>query len=221
MKPTAKRLLYGLFVFLFLSKMLFHAAAQSALFPLSVGAVWTYEATDGNETWESEVKITGKENVNGAPCFVLEAARKGKEARGQTYITIGSKGAYVVKIKGENSMTGKFDDAIKSPIPLLQFPLKKGKKWEWSGSFKILVKEITFKTQSEVLGEEKIKVPAGTFDAFKVKTQRYFAGKLGGEETRWYAPGTGMVKSVNHSKKLFGFGKDRTVTQVLKKFKKD
>lgn len=194
--------------------------AQVNLFPLAVGATWLYDATDGDKKWEMSVEISGKENVDGVSCFVLEAHGQNNKARGQTFISVQDKGIYVKKFTGGNAMLGKMDQALNPPIPLMEFPLKTGKKWSWTGTFKFMLKEFSFTTQSEVLAKEKIKVPAGNFEAFKVRTKRLLNNKLMGEETRWYAPGTGLVMSKNSSKKIFGFGKDRTVTQALKSYNK-
>lgn len=166
------------------------------------------------------VEISGKENVDGVSCFVLEMHGQNNKARGQTYVSVQDKGIYVKKFTGGNAMMGKMDKALDPPIPLMEFPLKTGKKWSWTGSFKFMLKSFTFTTQSEVLAKEKVKVPAGNYEAFKVRTKRLVSNRLLGEETRWYAPGVGLVKSENISHKIFGFGKDRTVTQVLKSYKK-
>lgn len=194
--------------------------AQISLFPLNVGSTWTYEvnATGAEQTGELQVVVSGKENVDGVSCFVLKAI--GKKRTGITYVDVNEKGVYIKKVKGESPILGKMDEALSSPIPLLEFPLAAGKTWSWSGNFKILLKQFTFKTSSQVAGKEKVKVPAGIFEAFKVHTKRFVNGKLGGEETRWYAPGVGMVKSKNQQKKLFGLGKNRTILQVLKSYKK-
>lgn len=84
-----------------------------------------------------------------------------------------------------------------SDLKLLSFPLEVGKKWTFANDF--LQKDVSYKGRSDmdvaVIGYEKVRVPAGEFDAFKLEAK----GKsgVGGAanpgsttvaRTYWYAP---------------------------------
>jgi hypothetical protein len=84
----------------------------------------------------------------------------------------------------------RLDDGAK----FITFPLEVGKKWSFK--YEQHNKNSTFKARwrwdAEVVGQEKIKVPAGEFDAFKIVLVGYFDGLNGGngrsDVTTWYAP---------------------------------
>ena len=85
----------------------------------------------------------------------------------------------------------------------LQFPLEVGKKWEGRWETTSLTQETRWTASAEVEAIESVTVPAGTFQAFKVKFQgtyngRAFATGRGSwtgsrQETAWYAPAVKRV----------------------------
>lgn len=92
----------------------------------------------------------------------------------------------------------------------LRFPLEVGKTWRYASNwvFKPKGSQGTLLTDVTVLAHEKVTVPAGTFDAFKLVAK----GSLGGTSpinsiyageivtTYWYAPSArAIVKSVAHN----------------------
>jgi len=83
-----------------------------------------------------------------------------------------------------------------------QFPLSAGKKWTSKSTATDPADGRSFpvRVQAEVLGWEKVRVPAGEFDTVKVRRYvyfDYFKQGVRGEswiiETDWYAPGIGQV----------------------------
>lgn len=58
-------------------------------------------------------------------------------------------------------------------------------------------------TERKVEAEESIKVPAGSFDCFKISQKIYTKTmvKVESSSTEWYAKGVGMVKSETYNKK--------------------
>jgi len=92
----------------------------------------------------------------------------------------------------------------------LEFPLEVGKRWQY-------VSDWVFKPKGSkgraivnvtVLGYEKITIPAGEFDAFKLASKESLSGtspinsQYAGETTRtyWYAPAArAVVKLVSHN----------------------
>ena len=92
----------------------------------------------------------------------------------------------------------------------LSFPLEVGKRWQYASDWVFKAKGSTGSIVMDVAvtGYEKVRVPAGAFDAFKLLAK----GKLGGTSpinsqyagetttTYWYAPAArAIVKSVHHN----------------------
>ncbi|AWM37558.1 hypothetical protein GobsT_44540 [Gemmata obscuriglobus] len=73
---------------------------------------------------------------------------------------------------------------------LLKFPPRVGDVWERKHTALAFDRTVT-----RVVVEERIKVPAGTFDCVKVETRAYTGDTLEWTETNWYAPVVGLVKS--------------------------
>jgi hypothetical protein len=92
----------------------------------------------------------------------------------------------------------------------LSFPLEVGKRWRYDSEwlFKPKGSRGTISNEVAVVGHERVTVPAGTFDAFKLvskaslggnsPTGTFYAGDI--VATYWYAPAArAVVKSVTHN----------------------
>lgn len=103
----------------------------------------------------------------------------------------------------------------------LSFPLQVGKRWRYDSNwtFKQKGSSGTIAVDVEVLGYERVAVPAGEFHAFKL----FARGKLGGSSptntfyggetttTYWYAPSArAIVRSLHHNPYL-----GRTVVELV------
>jgi hypothetical protein len=93
---------------------------------------------------------------------------------------------------------------------LLSFPLVVGKRWQYVTDWVFKPKGSSGKASVEVavVAYERITVPAGEFDAFKLTSSEALSGtspigsQYAGEATRtyWYAPAAqAIVKSVSHN----------------------
>jgi hypothetical protein len=76
---------------------------------------------------------------------------------------------------------------------LLKFPLEIGKKWTFADDYTLLGSKRSARASIEVVGYEKVRVPAGEFDAFKlvgksswINRKAVVAGDF--DATYWYAP---------------------------------
>ena len=78
-----------------------------------------------------------------------------------------------------------------------QFPLEVGKTWEAQWETTSTQQTTRWQGKTQVEGVETVTVPAGTFQAFKLRFEGFYNGyaKLGGgswtgtrKETRWYSP---------------------------------
>jgi hypothetical protein len=92
----------------------------------------------------------------------------------------------------------------------LRFPLEIGKRWSFRSDWLFKPKGSTGHgaTDVEVLAYEKVRVPAGEFDAFKLRSSTRLSGEspigsvYDGDRivTYWYAPAArAVVKSVAHN----------------------
>jgi len=92
----------------------------------------------------------------------------------------------------------------------LSFPLEVGKQWRYTSDwvFKVKGSKGSSVVDVAVVGHEKVKVPAGEFDAFKLVAKGIIRGvsginsQIAGETntTYWYAPAArAIVKSVSHN----------------------
>lgn len=93
---------------------------------------------------------------------------------------------------------------------LLNFPLRTGKRWNYQSAWRFKAKGSsgTLAVDVEVVARERVAVPAGEFDAYKLLAR----GRLGGMSpsntfyagetttTYWYAPAArAIVKSIHHN----------------------
>ena len=96
-----------------------------------------------------------------------------------------------------------------SNFRLLAFPLEVGKRWHYVNDWVFKMNASTGKStvDAAIVGHEKVRVPAGEFDAFKLTSRESLSGtspvgsRYTGEITRtyWYAPhARAIVKSISH-----------------------
>jgi hypothetical protein len=92
----------------------------------------------------------------------------------------------------------------------LSFPLEVGKQWRFASEwvFKVTGSEGSSIVDVEVVGNEKVSVPAGDFEAFKLMSKGNIRGVSAKNSlieaevtsTYWYAPAArAIVKSVTHN----------------------
>ncbi len=76
------------------------------------------------------------------------------------------------------------------PQQMITAPLKKGVAWNFDGK----AGELKVQQHYTVVDEEKIQLPAGTFQAFKIRGEQTTPNRM--TIDRWFAPGIGIVKDV-------------------------
>ena len=76
------------------------------------------------------------------------------------------------------------------PQKMIATPLKKGAAWNFDGK----AGELNVQQRYDVVGEEKIDVPAGKFQAFRIHGEQTTPNRM--TIDRWFAPGVGIVKDV-------------------------
>src|SRR6266700_1183139 len=130
-------------------------------------------------------RIGGTENVDGKDLLKFEMHRAGVITN-TDLLTADEHGIFCwarINLDGE---LVKFDP----PQTMIAAPLKKGAAWDFDGQ----AGELKVQQHYDVLGEEKIDVPAGEFQAFRIHGEQTTPNRMMIE--RWFAPGVGIVKDV-------------------------
>jgi Tfp pilus assembly protein PilF len=157
--------------------------------PLTEGSSWTYQDTrrsgDKEQTYKKTTQINRTAQIDDQKAAVLDVVA----------LVAKDDGIYAVGVVAPQTGSDQIVP-LKSPYKVLPLNPKVGDKWQHTDD--------RGATNSTVLGTEKIKPPAGEFDAVKVYSITV-GGKDGSErseDTRWYAPGVGLVKSTSTARRL-------------------
>ena len=148
---------------------------------VKVGDRWKVEQTDrrtGAKESEFDRRVTA----------VTESRIEGVENDG--------KFIWTSELNGLESSTASISGDAKG----LSFPLEIGKKWEYKFSFvnKLTAGKGRHQLSAHVVAYEKVKVPAGEFDAFKIEYAGFWNNDTNGrsgrlKNTAWYAPAARSV----------------------------
>jgi hypothetical protein len=170
-------------------------------FPTQVGTKWVYTES-GDRDAEVTETVTKAEKQDGARVLVIRYESewtKGGAKWGEIDYT-----KWWLDDEGLFEASGK--PYAKPTYLLLMLPHNVGDVRERKHP------DLQFsKTVSRALAEEKLKVPAGTFDCVRIETKLYEGEQIAFVRTDWYASGVGLVKST-------GFPHEKRVW-VLKEFK--
>ncbi len=83
---------------------------------------------------------------------------------------------------------GAGNRAYPSPLPLLHFPVRAGKRWVAENA------ELDQRFEAEALGFEELGTPAGVFRALHVRSRLESSGGQVFAEDQWFVPGLGLVR---------------------------
>lgn len=162
-----------------------HAGPAPSLFPLVVGAVWVRKTDDGDE---STTRVVGPKTVGTTRCIVMErkAVERGRERIDRTCYLATASEILIIEWTTPRGVTA----VLKPARPALKLPPRAGQTWTWSPEDS----PFELKTTARWIGEESIRVPAGTYRAWKLQTVTT------GEDSEitvltWYAPGVGAVRT--------------------------
>ena len=142
--------------------------------PVTTGARWVYRWTGEGRPAAHEVRVVTTVEKDDEAWFITVARKEEQVDLTEQTLRVSRGGLTRVAIGG---------DKLTEPLPLFTLPPRPGERWE-SGA-----------NTTSVRGVERVRVPAGSFDA--VRVERYMP--LSGTDiyfTDWYAPGTGVVKMV-------------------------
>jgi hypothetical protein len=149
---------------------------------IKVGDAWTYTKFDKYIGRVVETVTVTVQKVEGDEVQVVSQAADGQ----------GDQRVHLYTAEWNLRKGGDADRPFDPMIPYLSFPLEEGKTWK--GKYSTPSRDRTGTTYGEaegkVLGFESVTVPAGTFNAAKVRVEIYwqYKGVMGrrGEGTIWY-----------------------------------
>jgi hypothetical protein len=162
--------------------------AETPYYPLQVGTTWHYKAGDRKLT----IRVASHEKVGDVLCARLEVTRDGKVVASE-HLSVTAEGVY----RYDQTKTGEdgkeSTETFATPVLVLRLPPKTGEKWRMdSPASGTAAARGTF----QIVGEEEIKVPAGTYKAVRINSQDLEVGGLKPAITTFFASGVGMVKQV-------------------------
>jgi hypothetical protein len=152
---------------------------RSGYYPLEVGSEWRYELNGKTVV----ARVTKQEKMGGHAAGKVDSFIDGKLVSSE-HIAVTDEGVYRVA----------FDGAVPTkPVMILKLPPKDGEVWAVDTG--ISGSKIKGSARCDL---EKVKVPAGEFDAYRVKGSYTVTLPDGKEQnpefTFWFADGTGVVR---------------------------
>ena len=176
-------------------------ALATPIVPIAPGTSWRYNMTeevgkglnisdaktdaDGKIRLSVLYRIEGTENVDGKDLLKFEMHRAGTITN-TDLMSVDDHGIICwarINLDGE---LVKFNP----PQTMIATPLKKGAGWDFNGE----AGELKVQQHYDVLGEEKIDVPAGKFDAYRIHGEQTKPNRM--TIDRWFTPAVGIVKDV-------------------------
>ena len=171
------------------------------IIPTAPGTSWRYNMTeeigkglnvsnvkadpDGKIRLPVVYRLEGTENIDGKDLLKFEMHRSGMITN-TDLLSVDEHGITCwarVNLDGE---LVKFSP----PQMMIATPLKKGAAWNFDGQ----AGELKVQQHYDVVGEEKIDVPAGKFQAFRIHGEQTMPDRT--TIDRWFVPGVGIVKDV-------------------------
>ena len=163
--------------------------ALADYFPLRAGDSWTYRNTSGGSEYTLKV-LSEEKQEDGSIRYLVE-----KLAGVQIRLWFSKPAGWVLlhleRYPEHEGLEAKYDP----PKQYLRNPLVAGAKWEWSGQDQTRTQ---VEEKNQVIGFEKIAVPAGKFRALKV-VSLVTGGATPMTKTYWYADKVGLVKSTTEA----------------------
>ena len=130
-------------------------------------------------------RIEGTENLDGKDLLKFEMHRAGTITN-TDLLSVDDHGIVCWARINLDGQLVKFNP----PQTMIAAPLKKGAQWDFKGQ----AGELKVQQHYEVLGEEKIEVPAGKFRAYRIHGEQTKPNRM--TIDRWFTPTVGIVKDV-------------------------
>jgi hypothetical protein len=179
--------------------------------PTATGTTWKYQliqefgkgvqpGADENVQLDADGKlrlpvstfVAGTENIDGVETIKYEMRRQGRVQLTE-FLKVDEHGVTAWARSAEDGEKSKVDP----PQKILSFPPRAGEKWEFKGRVGGEETEQAF----EMLGQEKVQVPAGRFEAYHLRLTQLSPTPPKVIEDRWFVPRVGYVKIVTEVKR--------------------
>lgn len=163
-------------------------AESTPFFPTRVGTKWVYETPDGNRT-EVITKVEQKKEMK---LVTIESVDETGKTNSSRQLSVTNQGVFLV----EGTLPAKFE--IFRPKKLWLFlPLAPKSQDKWQAET-IVEGGCVFGMTTQVVGTERLKTPAGTFNATRVDqaftTSPFGDGPKQFQNSYWYASGVGLIQ---------------------------
>lgn len=172
---------------------------------VQVGDRWKFDLRDG---WTNLPINSTDRIITAVGTDFIEATENGNQA------------TYSLDMNPIETPENRFEPAAK----VLQFPMSVGSKWSYEGKTVIKANGVTGRSQYVVVvaGMEKITVPAGSFDAYKLDMEGYFstnalataASSSFFKRIYWYSPSLKSFVKVEHQSKNSRWVSELTETNL-------
>jgi hypothetical protein len=175
------------------------------ILPTAPGTAWRYNMTeeagkgftfshtranaDGKIRLPVLYRVEGTENVDGKDLLKCEMYRAGTI----TNTDLMSVDDHGIICWARINLDGELV-RFNPPQTMIAAPLKKGAGWDFNGQ----AGDLKVQQHYDVVGEEKIEVPAGKFHAYRIHGEQTVPSRM--TIDRWFAPGVGIVKDVTTMK---------------------
>jgi hypothetical protein len=158
---------------------------ETLYFPTAVGTKWVYQSADKFERAEEVMAVEEKDGA-----FRVTVGRvRGGELAAESLVSVSAAGLSVLTLAVAD---------LTEPLVLLRLPHAAGNNWEPALAGKPWGRVVGTAVAD---GPDRIEVPAGVYQAIRVRTEIPFIdgrkGKGLAKKTVWYAPGVGVVKEVD------------------------
>jgi hypothetical protein len=180
---------FALFLFSFSVAAKKPKAPAADFFPLRVGDSWTYRNTSDDSQYTLKV-LNEEKQGDGSSRYEMELLA-GVIVRKFFTKPNGWVLLHVERYPEHEGLEAKYEPAKQ----YLQNPLVPGFKWQWKGKD---YTQTNVTESNQVIGFEKVSVPAGKFRAMKVVSQ-VSGGTAVMNKTYWYADGVGLVKTTTEA----------------------
>lgn len=147
-------------------------------YPIELGNEWTYRLTANNKNSTVVTRIAKFDDVNGT----LSGKVESPNVNASEHVSQTAKGIVRTRFNGAD---------VNPPLRLLPYPAKVGDKWD--GQFAMDKSSGAHKYTGEVVKEENVKVPMGTFKALRVLIKLQQNDNVVAT-TYWFVNDVGFVK---------------------------
>ncbi|MFC6665207.1 hypothetical protein ACFP9V_07430 [Deinococcus radiopugnans] len=179
------------------------AACDNPMSPVQAGWVWTYRvsSSDGKKPASSYALSRAATGTG----FQEQSTSAGKPLETARYTCVGGAqlGLQPPRLGSITLTRAAVSGTQVAAAPAWKAGAAWSLVWELEGRQGLLSGKATLTAKRQVLGREKVSVPAGTFDAWKVRVGYRVVGRVGpiplnrdmNDFEEWYAEGVGLVKS--------------------------